>query len=234
MIQTLHPNTESLPIEVDQIDEPDSAEMSVPTVSTFAKIKRIRENEEEIQRNVPKTSILKEFLVAKGKSELDLNLNLDGKEMVKFVKDLVFGLDLTVKSAGRVGFNDRTRQFAESITYDVKEGNAFRNEIYENKGYLYDEGNYFWVDDKFTTPNTKVVTLRNSRVILFWRGFDFGELNIKRIISLGFCFLIRTITEAELYNEISKIIPKGDLSVSVKHKRDAYVLIGIEKHPFLY
>jgi hypothetical protein len=230
MIQMRHPNLTNL----EDIDD-DSENPNLPKDKNLSlvKMKRIREKEEMIAKKEVNTLLSKNFKF-KENFGLKLNLDLEGKKMAEFVDELVLGLDLTIQSSGKVRFLTKTSKFAHNIAYDTKSGNAFRNEIISNKGYLYSDKNYFFVDDKYTTDGSKVVTLINSRVILFWRGVDLEKTAIKRILTLGLSYLIKKLTYAELYFNISEIIPNGDFDVSIRSKDNTFVLIGVERHPFLY
>lgn len=231
MIQMLHPNQTNFEEIVDESENP-----NLPRSKVFdlVKKKRIRENEEMIAKRERVNDLLSKNFKLKENFGLKLDLDLEGKKMAEFVDELVLGLDLTIQSSGKMRFLTKTCRFAQNIAYDTKSGNAFRNEIISNKGYLYNEKNYFFVDDKYTTNGSNVVTLINSRVILFWRGVDLDETAVKRILTLGLSYLIKTLTYAELYFNISEIIPNGDFDVSIRSKDNTFVLIGVERHPFLY
>jgi hypothetical protein len=226
-----HPN-ETI---IDEIED-DSENENIPTitVNSLVKINNIRRNEEIIANKEAVNGLLSKNFKNNENLKLELDLDLDRKKVVKFAEELVLGLDLTIQRSSKVGFLTKTKKFAHDITYNVERGNSFRNEIISNKGYLSNEKNYFSVSDKYTTKNTSVVTLTNSRVILFWRGVKLDEEAIKKIITLGLGYLIKTLTYAELYHNIYQIIPDGDFNVSIRSKDNTYVLIGVEKHPFLY
>lgn len=80
--------------------------------------------------------------------------------------------------------------------------------------------------------NTKVTTLVNTRVILFWRNVRLEDTVKKRIISLGLLYLMRKISKAELLFYIREILPSGSLEVTIRYKVNTYVLIGVESPLF--
>jgi hypothetical protein len=231
LIQMPHP---SGTIDDDHEDDSENQNSPIVTINSLARIKRIRENEEAIANEETVNGLLRKNFKFNENLELKLDLDLDRKKVVKFAEELVLGLDLTIQSSSKVGFLSKTKKFAQDITYNTERGNDFRNQVISNKGYLFNEKNYFFVDDRYTMRKSNVVTLTNSRVILFWRGVKLDDDAVKRIITLGLGYLIKTLTYAELYYNISKIIPDGDFNVSIRSKENTYVLIGVEKHPFLY
>lgn len=102
--------------------------------------------------------------------------------------------------------------------------------LLKDKGYLNDEENYISVDSKFLSEYTQSITLRNSRVILYWRNLDLKYNDAQRIISLGLGYLIGAISKPELLYEIKETIinESFDVSISINHKKNAFVLIGLE------
>lgn len=155
-----------------------------------------------------------------------LQLNIDKIQLVNFSSDLVYGLNLTIKQRSIIG--SKLVIFNSDVTYNEDEGLKFRRSIVEKKGYLESDENYFNLKEDLVTKGTKVVTLINTRVILFWRDVDLSELTVKRILSLGLLFLIKKMSYAELFFEINRLLPNGRYNVSIKSVDNSYVLIGIE------
>lgn len=155
-----------------------------------------------------------------------LQLNIDKIGLVKFSADLVYGLKLNVQFKTLLG--TRSLTFESDVTYNEEEGQKFRRSIIERKGFIYPEENYFNLKDELVTKGTKVTTLINTRVILFYRSVILSEDTVKRVLSLGLLFLIKKISYAELFFEINKLLPNGIFNVSIKYVDNSYVLIGIE------
>lgn len=155
-----------------------------------------------------------------------LKLDIDKIGLVKFTSDLVYGLKLYVQIKNII----RTRivAFDKDVTYNENEGLNFRKSIVENRGFIYPDENYFNLKENLVSKGTKVTTLINTRVILFWREIELSENTVKRILSLGLLFLIKKISYAELFFEINNLLPNGRFNVSIKSVDNSYVLIGIE------
>lgn len=160
----------------------------------------------------------------------EFNLKFEDRDVVEFSSQLLLNLDLTVNIDGLL--RDRSVKFDQKISYATKEANRFKNLIYNKNGYLNEESNFFELDKKDLIENSNSVILRNSRIVLFWRGLNLSNIDVKKIISLGLTFMLDLISEAELYYKIRSIIPKGIYEISVKHERNSYVIIGIEEPIF--
>lgn len=160
------------------------------------------------------------------------NINVETIDVVKFSSELLQNLNLLLNYRTKVYIVRNTYKFDETLSYNENQKKKFKRLVTEQDGYLENESNYFTVKKEFLSRNTKTVTLRNSRVILFWRKLELKDNEVKRILSLGLSFLIGSITLAELYFYVRRIVPKGIYEVSIRYKKNSYVLIGIEKPIF--
>jgi hypothetical protein len=115
-----------------------------------------------------------------------------------------------------------------------KEKLLFHNIITKKEGVLEEESNYFWVDDNLLSDNGKACTLRNTRVILYWRGINLEDFVVKRILTLGFDFLIMGFTKDELLAKVLQTLPPGTFEIKIKFDRKVYVLITIEEPIFRF
>lgn len=158
------------------------------------------------------------------------NLNVESMRMVKYTSELFESLDLNIISNHILG--EKITLFSENLSYNERAKRKFKHLVIHRKGYLENISNYFFVDRKYVSDDSYVVTLRNTRVLLYWRGFDLEEHNVKRILTLGFCFLTGNLSTAELYYYISILFPKGSFEVNIKYKSNTFVLITIEKPLF--
>jgi hypothetical protein len=159
------------------------------------------------------------------------DFDLNKVKLAKFSSDIVETLNLDLNVKKNFGVR-KLVHFDETISYNEVESNKFFNLLLKKGGYLNEENNYLVINEKELSENSKATSLRNTRVILLWRGLDLEEVNVKRILSLGLAFLLEGITKAELYFEIRNLIPKGTYEVSVKHKLKTYVLISVEAPVF--
>jgi hypothetical protein len=200
------------------------------TSNVPAIINRIRELNIFEESEIDEESIV-DIINSLSKSELPrFELNVDNKKVVKFSTDLVYGLDLELSYKKLIGRTTIT--FDENVTYDKDESSKFRNLITIKDGYLSKDENFFEVDSSKLSENTKVTTLVNTRVILFWRNVRLEDAVKKRIISLGLLYLMRKISKAELLFYIREILPSGSLEVTIRYKVNTYVLIGVESPLF--
>jgi hypothetical protein len=154
-------------------------------------------------------------------------INLDDVKLVKFSSDLVTNLDLNLKIGHILGISSLVK-FDETISYSEKQGTRFKHFVVKKHGYLINEDNYIKVNEKYMSSNSKATTLRNLRVVLFWRGFDLDDISCKRIITLGLVYLLENMSKTELQVAIRKVIPAGIFEVSVERKLKTWVLIGVE------
>lgn len=160
-------------------------------------------------------------------------LNENKLKIVKFKSDLLLNLDLNVKF--RNMFNQlRVIKFDEALSFNTNTREELKRIVTKQEGYLSEESNFFSVDKDLTSDETEVITLRNSRVILYWRDIDLTEFEVKRILTLGFCCLLDIISQAELVFFIREIIQKESFEIRVKQKKNNFVLIGIEAPIFRF
>lgn len=160
------------------------------------------------------------------------NLNVEEIKIVKFSSQLLENLNLILNYKRMLSMSRTTKEFDETLSYKRDMKQVFKKLVTKQDGYLDNESNYFYVDKQFLTKGTKTVSLRNTRVILFWRKIDIEDKVVKRILTLGLLFLIGEISIAELTFMIKKLIPNNTFEVSIKYKKNTYLLIGIEKPIF--
>lgn len=160
------------------------------------------------------------------------NFKLDDVRLVQFKEDLFFKVDLKV-NFGLYFKQDKTYSKSE-LLMDNKLLRQFSNNVVYRKGYLTDEGNYFNVNPDVLKQEGHLTVLRNSRVFLYWRDVLLKDTDIKRIISLGFLFLLGSIDEARLYERIYKILSSGTFIVNISYQTNRYVSISIEPELFKF
>lgn len=217
-------------VEYDDLDLESTHLRNTESVPIFIRKRRIKDKEKEISL---KKDLLDFDVTIEDKGIPRFNFDTERMEVVKFSSDLLLNLDLKIFYK-IFGTYKKIENFEDSITYDKELGNKFRSLVLRKKGFLEEESNYLKVSENFIREESNVTTLRNSRVILFWRGLYLKDIDIKRILTLGLSYLIGVISKAELINEISFIIPKGAYEVSFNHKENCFMIIGIEAPIFNY
>jgi len=155
-----------------------------------------------------------------------LLLNVNAKRIVEKIDELVLGLDLKLHTKGAF---KKVHSFDTRLFHDEKIKKKFHNLIFNREGMLNEEGNYFWVDSEHLSDQGKACTLRNTRVILYWRDLELSDYIVKRILTLGLDFLIMEYTKEELIAKILDCLPNGVFEVNVKREMKTFVLISIEK-----
>lgn len=194
------------------------------------KKKHLLSFDSSVQVDIDKDQIFIELQNAKFKQVNFLDVKT--KQVVKFSSELVQNLKLLVSY--KQYFQTRERLFDETLTYIQDEGSLFRDLVLKKKGYLSDTSDYYEVDSSLLSTNTKTTTLRNTRVILFWRSLELKKYTIKRILTLGLLFLIGKISMAELIFYVKLELPEGSYEVKILQKDKTYVVIGIEKPIFSF
>jgi hypothetical protein len=161
-----------------------------------------------------------------------LNFKLNDVKLAKFTVDYLDTLDLSLKMVNFLGIESIV-EFDETISYNDLEKAKFKNFVMKKGGYLNEESNYIRIHDKrILSESMKASSLRNSRVILFWRGLDLDDVSVKKILSLGLAYLLENLSKAELIFEVRKLVPKGIYEISIDHKYKTYVIIGVESPIF--
>lgn len=167
-----------------------------------------------------------DFAFAELIDDLGLNLNLENMPLIKFSVDLLRNIDLTIKRDRLLGMSSDI-MFDDSIAYIDFEKQKFRKVILNKKSYFTNDNNFFEIrSDKIDASRT-AYTLRNSRVVIFWRDYNMNDYTLKRLFTLGTSHLVGIISLAEMSIEIGKVI-KGRFEVSVQSQTNRFVLIGIE------
>jgi len=154
-------------------------------------------------------------------------LKLEDLKVAKFLDELIINLRLDIRARGL--FNQwKDYTFDETISYDPESRLKFRDLLVDKEGYFSDVGNYFYLDNTILDEYTKLATLRNSRVSVYWREISLTDEQIDRIITLGFGWLIDVITKAELVVLINQVIKNSTYEIKALRKPMVYVMIGIE------
>lgn len=205
----------------------DQKEIRIKTISEV-----LDYNDQEIM-TVKDSTILDEYLTLY-KTEPRYNLDTDKMKVVKFSSDLLRSLQLILNYKILGGLTRKNHEFDITLSFDLDLKEKFKHLVTKQDGYLNEGDNYIDVDKRLLTENTKVTILNNSRVILFWRGVKLNEYTIRRILTLGLSYLIGALTRAELYYYIRQVIPKGTYQVTVRHRENAFVLIGVEEPIFKF
>lgn len=177
---------------------------------------------------IEKQKVESNFILSPG-----FQLNGEKLKIVKFTSDLLINLDLMVKF-DFLKVVPSFYNFDETLSYDQSKREVFRKIVLNKGGYLLEDSNFFEVDQSRLSPETKLTTIRNSRVSLFWRGVELTEVNVKRILTLGLAFLLGIISQAELVLEIKQEIKNDNYLISIKIEKNTYVRIGIETPVFSY
>lgn len=162
-----------------------------------------------------------------------IELNMEKLDVVKFTSDLLLNinLDLTFKNVLQI---TEVKKFDQTLSYDQDSKNLAKKLIVSRGAFFDYDQNYFDVPNKYITKNTKVRTLRNSRVVLFWRNVELSEYQKKRILTLGLSHLLNVISYAELYYCIQKALPRGQYLITIRPVPNSYVLIGVEREVFSF
>lgn len=163
----------------------------------------------------------------------EFNFKIEDMNIVKFTVELLTNLDMTTVSKSFIN-NRQITNFDDAVGFDEAEKNKFRNVVLYKDGYLLEESNYFRLNKDILTQGSDACTLRNQRVILYWRGIQLKDKHIRRILTMGLSLLIGAISEAELYTEVYKIIPRGTFEVFLRHSKKTFVLIRIEEPIFSF
>jgi hypothetical protein len=150
--------------------------------------------------------------------------------MVRFKSDLLLNLDLTFTSKSGIFRQQKNNLFDQDLSFNAIEKTRLNKVLLVEKGYLSNFDNFLTVNPEQLSYPTKSVTLRNSRVILFWRNVDIDFLSIQRIISLGLGVLMGAISKDECAFYTKQIVENRNIEVAitVKHREDTFVLIGLE------
>lgn len=160
------------------------------------------------------------------------NLDVEKSKVAKIKVDLLSDLDLVIRTG--LFFNQKDEIVSGELLFDGSHRDKFRKKIIKQGGFLLNDNNYKKIGYELLTEMTKATMLSNQRVVLFWRGLILDDVRVKKILTAGLAFLIGSITDAELPILIRDIIPTGTFEISIKHKKDAYVIIGVEEEPFSY
>lgn len=216
-------------------DEIDSESQNIQyreynSVPYIIRKKRLLSFDSSVQVNFDRDQIFIEL--QNNKFKQDNYLDVENKQAVKFSSDLVKDLKLIINY--REFFKSKEKQFDETLTYVQDDSSLFKTLVLKKKGYLSDKSDFNVIDSSMLTTKTKATTLRNTRVILFWRSLELKEYTISRILTLGLLFLIGNISLAELVFYIKLELPEGDFEVKIIQQKNNYVVIGIEKPIFSF
>lgn len=149
---------------------------------------------------------------------------------VKVKEGLLEGLDLTLTYKGALKVTNKYKFDYDFVT-EEEEFKKFRKFLLNKGGYLDNEGNYFDLDSGMLSDGTEANVMTNLRVTVFTRDFNLSNLQLKRVQSLGFGFLLEAISESELVFWINNIV-KGNFDLTIVHAKLQHVRIGFEKPLF--
>lgn len=171
---------------------------------------------------------------ASAEDELDLQLSfkldLNDMSIIRMPTDFLVALDLTIQYSNLIGRKDQ--KFEETIGYLEEDRTKFKDLVYNRDGRLKEDSNYFNIPNQDLSFDRNAITLKNQRVIVFWRNIFLSEKVARQIVTLGLAYLLNIISDAELIFKIRNLLPFGVHEISVKSVPNTYVLIGIEPPMF--
>jgi hypothetical protein len=153
-------------------------------------------------------------------------------KVIRMPTDFLVSLDLTISCSNL--FGERKFEFDETVSYVQEEKDKFKELVFDRDGYLTEDHNYFKVPGEDLSFDRNAITLKNQRVIVFWRNINLTERVTKQIVTLGFAYLLNIVNDAELVFRIRQMLPLGVHGVSVKSIPNTYVIIGIEPPIFSF
>lgn len=153
------------------------------------------------------------------------NLDFDNMKTVTNSKFLIDKLNLMLEYNSL--FGKKEYLFDEKLLYD-KDFFRWRKLIFDKDAYLKDDSNYYKLDESMLREeNSSATILRNSRVLLYWKGLELDKTVVKRILTLGLSYIIGHISKAELLFKIRNNLPMGMYEVTVKGDRYKFIIITI-------
>lgn len=215
-------------IELDDGEDEPRNELLPIHQLTEAQLKTILKDKEDlvgVEKLIP--TILVEHAL-----EPRFNLNVEKVQVAKIRIDLLENLNLVIRTG--LFLNQKDETVSGELLFDGSHKDLFRKKVIKQGGYLLSDDNYKKISYKLLSEMTKATILSNQRVFLYWRGLILDDVRVKRILTAGLAYLVGSITQAELSILIRDIIPRGTFEISIKHLKDAYVIIGIEEPPFSY
>lgn len=205
-------------IVYDSTDEPESPLLN----EKYSYQSKVREPKLSIQLLIDENAIKLDQL-----SFPDLSFELEKLSVAKFIDDVFRNIDLTLTYRNIIGLWD-SKVFDTSISHNSEEKEEFIKMIMEKKGFMSNDNNYIFIDPSQLSASRTGVSSRNARVVLIWSGVRLDRDKQRRIISLGFLYLSKYITKADLLFQINNILPFGDFVVNLKYEASKYVVIAIE------
>lgn len=158
------------------------------------------------------------------------NFDLDSMKVAEYTSDLLDLIDLTIRKSGMLDY--KLIVFDKRLAYDEKERKKFYDIITKKDGYLDNNKNYFELPKEILQVGSNAMCIRNSRVLLRWRNIQLTDVQKRRILSLGFAYLLGIISQADLIFWIRETIPLNIHEVNVRYKTNTFVLISIEEPIF--
>lgn len=162
-----------------------------------------------------------------------MQLDLGKLDVIRVPSELLISMRLNVRFKIRLNLS-RTKTFDTTLVRDPEKLFEFLNLVTKQEGYLLDEGNYYWIDEKRLSENSQSTGLINSRVFLLWRNCNLDDFQVKRILTLGLCLLMNKIDESELVFYMKDVVKENTLNVKIEHKPNKYVLISVEAPIFSF
>lgn len=159
-------------------------------------------------------------------------LDFKNKKISKIPYELVLNLNLSLNY--KVLFTFQNKYFNQQVVYDSDLAFEFRDIVINKKGYLYDERNFIKVPEGSLSKDTNCIFLVNSRVVLFWKNIYLNDLKVKRILTLGLCYLSNIFNKTQLIYSISEEIPVNKYDIKIRDVTNSYLIIGIEPPIFSF
>lgn len=231
------------PVEVDEISLDDD-ENDTPDIKSIGTVENIIKSSDDMTFVRSSTSLgtktfkkemsvlkdevseLQAFIEEMKKNSPGLSLNFEKLGVVKFSSDLLINLDLRFKTSSKL-FGDKITVLDETLGYHTDSKLLARDLVIKRNAYLYEDSNFFVINSPLS-KDLELITLRNTRVSLFWRGIILSDKNKKRIVTIGMVLLLNIILKSEAIFYIRNELPKGVYDIRIHHELNTYVVIWIE------
>lgn len=165
-------------------------------------------------------------------SEPRFILDVTQSKVIQYTSELLTNLDLMVNYYDYFKYNRKEISFEESLVRSKVQQLRLRQLLLKQDGYFSSESNYFFVTKGVIPERYSLVVFRNARVSLTWRGLHLTDMEIKKIISYGFAYLIGAIDKSEFVFHIRETIPSGKYEINIVSEVKRFVAISIEEPIF--
>lgn len=202
-----------------------------PIPNAFAYV--VKKSEQKLKEisSIELSSILRTVETVLRKSEV-INVILYGKEILSrtFSPDLFKDLNLTLRWKG--WFRNREVKLDESLFYDSEMRNVMESLIIQKAGYFPSESNYIFLPygKKPLKQDDSFCMMVGTRVTLVWNGVAISDNKVKRILSLGFTYVLDIISKAQLIHSIALDVNCYEFQISVIGVKKQYVNIEIRSN----